>query len=253
MRGTICLNADIGELPGMDGRALDRAILDIVSRCNIACGGHAGDTDSMIATVKAAKARKVLIGAHPSYPDRKNFGRASVRMSREALESSLLMQVRTLMRIAQLDNAQLTHLKPHGALYNDAATAPDLAGLIGGATRQLGILALMGPPGSALQSAADQYGLEFIAEGFADRRYNPDGSLVSRNTSGAVLDHVDDITEQALQLVRCESLKAIDGTSIDMKVDSICLHSDTSDAIKAALGLREALRSNGIRIEAAAA
>ena len=250
MTQTICLNADIGELPGDTGRALDRAILDVVSRCNIACGGHAGDDESMRSTLRAARARNVAVGVHPSYPDRENFGRTTMQISAEDLAISLRQQVRTFLNIARDVGVTVAHLKPHGALYNDAARDAHLAGLIVRTAQDARITQLIGPPTSELSRAAEKVGLGFVAEGFADRRYSEDGSLVPRSEAGAVLTSIDEQISQTLQLVRDKCVTTRAGTSIDLHVQTICLHGDTTGAIHSAFAMREALNAHGISIEA---
>ncbi|MAN44990.1 MAG: lactam utilization protein LamB [Hyphomonas sp.] len=249
MTRTICLNADIGELPGQNGRAMDRAILDVVSRCNIACGGHAGDETSMGQTLKAAKARNVIAGAHPSYPDKENFGRASMSMSAEELKDTLRQQVRTFLSIVRDIGAPVEHLKPHGALYNDAARDAGLASIIAAVAREARLNVLVGPPNSELSRAAAEFHLNYLPEGFADRRYQADGSLTPRSESGAVLRDIKDQIAQVLEFVDQGSVKVATGERIPLKVQTICLHGDTPGAIQSALELRAALHAHDIEIE----
>lgn len=250
MSRTICLNADIGELPGETGRALDRAILDVVSRCSIACGGHAGDEDSMRATLKAAKARNVVAGAHPSYPDKQNFGRQSMKLPPDELEATLRQQVRTLSALARLQGVVLDHLKPHGALYNDAARDAALSQIIARVARQAHIRAILGPPNSALGKVAATSGLEFISEGFADRRYDSSGALVSRSKPDAVLIEPSEQIAQVVQIAEKNSVTTNDGKLIHLAVETICLHGDTPGAVQSALSIRDALRTRKIDIKA---
>ncbi len=250
MTRTICLNADVGELPGEGGRALDRAILDIVSRCNIACGGHAGDETSMLATLKAAKARNVLAGVHPSYPDRENFGRVSMDLPIDELTTELRQQVRTFQSLARETGVAVAHLKPHGALYNDAAKNASLSEAIIQVARQTGIGVVVGPPQSELSRAARAASLSFLAEGFADRQYLEDGSLMPRDREGAVLTRIEDKVGQVVSLVDRQRVKAEDGSMIPMDVQTICLHGDTPGALRSALELRAALHAFDISIVA---
>ena len=185
MSRSICLNADLGELPGEAGRTLDAAMLRVVTRCNIACGGHAGDDDSIRRTVEVAKTHRVQIGAHPSYPDREHFGRRSLTMEPAELAASLDTQVSRLLEIAKSAGVPVVHLKAHGALYNDAAKDGALARLVASAAVKAGIPELVGPPNSAMDTAAQAAGLRFLAEGFADRSYEPDGALTPRGLPGA--------------------------------------------------------------------
>lgn len=250
MKKRICLNADVGELPGEEGRALDRAILDVVTRCSIACGGHAGDEESMDSTIHAAQARDVLIGAHPSYPDREGFGRSRANVSNVELEQSLLSQVRTLKRIAEARGAEVVHLKPHGALYNDAAKDRTLADLVVTICQRTDISTLIGPLESGMKDAAHHAGLDYIAEAFADRSYEADGHLTPRSMPGAVITDEARQAEQVLRLVEEGAVIARTGERIAIDAQTICLHGDTPGAAEAAFALKMALQARGIAIEA---
>ncbi len=229
---SVDLNADLGE-----GESSDVELLEIVTSCNIACGGHAGDASSMRFTVAAALKQQVAIGAHPSYPDRGGFGRRSGFMVGEALQLSLQKQIDSLLEITAGSGAVLQHVKPHGALYSDAARDAGLAALVVTATaNSVPGAALVGLPGSELQRAAVERGLRFIAEGFIDRAYTADGQLVPRSEPGAVHEQLDVIIKQALELV---------GT-----VDTLCIHSDTTGAVQAAAAVRRALRNSGVELHA---
>tara|TARA_R110000764_G_scaffold71684_5_gene147536 strand:+ start:305 stop:1066 length:762 start_codon:yes stop_codon:yes gene_type:complete len=246
MTRSICLNADIGELPGTNGRALDRAMLDVVTRCSIACGGHAGDQESMAATVKAAHARNVQMGAHPSYPDREDFGRKEMKLSRVELSASLLNQVRALAAIARERGVAISHLKPHGALYNTAAGDEDVARTIVDVTIQSRIPLLIGPPNSRLQTAADYAGLPYLSEGFADRSYEASGQLTPRTMDGAVIESDADRIRQALQIASTGTVTTRTGETINLPVRTICAHGDTPGALASARNIRDALQDAGI-------
>lgn len=248
----ICLNADIGELPGDNGRALDRAILDVVTRCSIASGGHAGDQESMAATVKAADARNVLIGAHPSYPDREGFGRSAMTLSRADLSITLLQQVRALAAIARERGVPLAHLKPHGALYNTAARDEDTAQTIVDVTIQSRIPLLIGPPTSRLALAAHHAGLPYLAEGFADRAYEASGELTPRTMEGAVIAADEDRVRQAVQIASTGQVTTRTGETIQLPVRTICVHGDTPGALASARAIRAALIRSGISVAAVA-
>jgi 5-oxoprolinase (ATP-hydrolysing) subunit A len=253
MTRAICLNADIGELEGVQGRALDRAILDVVTRCSIACGGHAGDQESMAATVKAADARNVPIGAHPSYPDRAGFGRVPMKMSRVDLSASLLRQVRSLAAITRERGVSISHLKPHGAMYNTAARDDDISQTIVDVTIQSRIPLLIGPPGSRLQVAARRAGLPYLAEGFADRTYESTGELTARTMNGAVITDEADRIGQAVQIATTGQVTARTGELIDLPVRTICVHGDSPGALASARGIRDALLQAGILVSAVGA
>lgn len=250
MTRSICLNADIGELPGEAGRSLDREILKTITRCSIACGGHAGDDTSMAATLEMAAEAGVLAGAHPSYPDRDGFGRSRNNISPAALAASLAQQVSDLSRIAGAAGIPLHHIKPHGALYNDAARDAELAVLITILCRDSGIPVLLGPPDSELERAARAGGLTYIAEGFADRSYEADASLTPRSLPGSVFEDHESQAAQALSLARDGRVTARTGETIEICVQTICLHGDTPGAAANAARLRAALESHGIAVRA---
>jgi UPF0271 protein len=229
---TIDLNADLGE-----GDAYDDALLRVVSSCNIACGGHVGDARSMQSTVVTALANGVAIGAHPGYPDREGFGRRSGFLRGDELRTSLIGQIAALNAIAAKNGAMLTHVKPHGALYNDAVNDRQLADLIVSAVHAtLPGAAFVGLPGSELQNAANGGSLRFVAEGFADRAYQANGQLVPRSEPGAVHEQLQQILAQAVSLLG--------------KVDTLCVHGDTPGAAEIAKQLRKELEKQGVKIHA---
>ncbi len=228
----IDLNADLGE-----GDPCDAELLTIVSSCNIACGGHAGDAETMRITVAAAIMNGVSIGAHPAYPDREGFGRRSGFMSGDALRESLQAQIEALASIAAKQGAAISHVKPHGALYNDAVNDRELADVI--ATAILATVPeanFVGLPNSELQKAAATSGLDFVGEGFIDRAYQDDGQLVPRSQPGAVHDSLELVLPQAISLVD--------------KVDTLCIHGDTPGATAVAKAVRDALAQKGVQIRA---
>lgn len=244
---TIDLNADLGE-----GDAEDLALLRIVSSCNIACGGHAGDADSMAATIGAALRRGVALGPHPSYPDREGFGRRSRFVVADELHDALRTQVLEFDGIAADLGARVRHLKAHGALYNDAAADPALADVVARVTAELpGRVALVGPAGSELQRAARRCGIDFIAEAFVDRRYRDDGSLVPRTDATAVIGDAAEAAAQALAIARGEPVVTASGERLTVVADTLCIHGDTPGAALAAAAVRAALERHGIRIAAA--
>lgn len=229
---SIDLNADLGE-----GDPHDAELLTIVSSCNIACGGHAGDGASMRTTIASAISNNVAIGAHPSYPDREGFGRRSHYLAGDELRDSLIAQINKLASAAKEQGATLTHVKPHGALYNDAVDDRELAGMVAScvATAVPGA-AFVGLPASEMQNAATRHSLNFVAEGFIDRAYQDDGQLVPRSEPGAVHKSLDLILPQAVSLVG--------------RVDTLCIHGDTPGAVEAAAAVRDALEKQGVEIRA---
>lgn len=248
MSPSICLNADIGELPGSAGRALDNAILKVVSRCSIACGGHAGDAGSMRETLGMAAASGVLAGAHPSYPDREGFGRRRNNITLPDLEDSLMSQVSDLLEIAAASGHTVHHIKPHGALYNDAARDVALAELVARICTRAGIAVLLGPPASEMERAAEPAGLRYVAEGFADRAYEPDLSLTPRSEPGAVIEDAGAQSRQALDMVLRHSIRTRGGQSFPIRVETICMHGDTPGAAQGAAHLRQQLEQQGVVI-----
>ncbi len=242
----IDLNADLGE-----GDPYDEALLRIVSSCNIACGGHAGDADTMAATVRFAIANGVAVGAHPGYPDREGFGRASGFLAGDALYASLSDQVTALADIAAQLGTKLAHIKAHGALYNDAVADAGLAAVIARVTAEApGSPGLVGMANTELQRAAERHGLLFIAEAFVDRAYEPDGTLVPRSEPGAVHSELSVVTTQAVRLAKDGRVTARNGEVIDVPADTLCIHGDTPGADEAARAVRDVLESRGVEIRA---
>ena len=241
---SIDINADLGE-----GGPYDADLLGIVSSCNIACGGHAGDAKSMHTTVAAAIHHGVAIGAHPSYPDRETFGRQRGLQSGTDLLASLIDQIRALREIAADHNARIHHVKPHGALYNDAANDEELAETVARAVIEAGdSVSLVGPPDSELQYAAQRHSLRFLTEAFIDRAYLSDGRLVPRTRAGAVHDSLEKMAAQAVSLAVYQSVTSIDGRKIAISADTLCVHGDTPGAAGAARAVRRALEEQGIEI-----
>ncbi len=242
----IDLNADLGELPGEEGRALDAAILSQVTSCSIACGGHAGDEATMHAALGAAKAAGVLPGAHPSYPDREGFGRRSMDIRPEILLPLLKEQVAALREAADAVGVALSHIKPHGTLYNDAAKGGALAETVLRLCEDER-LPLYGLAGSPLSQLAEGR-VRFLGEGFADRRYRSDGTLTPRSEPGAVIEDEAAQAEQAVTLATRAPLQT-DGDPLTLDVKTLCLHGDTKGAAKSAKRLRGALEAAGVAVE----
>jgi UPF0271 protein len=243
---TIDINADIGE-----GCTEDDALLAVVSSCNIACGGHAGDAETMARTVRGATANGVAVGAHPGYPDREGFGRESGFMCGDALYDSLTGQVTALADIAAEHGAMLLHVKPHGALYNDAVADAGLANIIARVTAELpGSPALTGMADTELEHAARRHRLRFIAEAFIDRAYEADGTLVSRKEPGAVHEDLNVATTQAVRLATDGQVTARNGEIIAVRADTLCIHGDTPGAAAKARAVRDVLESHGVEIRA---
>jgi UPF0271 protein len=245
---TIDLNADLGE-----GDAYDAELLQVVSSCNIACGGHAGDARSIAATIREALANGVSIGAHPAYPDREGFGRRSRFLAGDPLRDALRSQLREFGREAARLDATVTHVKPHGCLYTDAVVDAELADIIAASVAAMpGKPALVGQPQTELEAAAHAHGLRFIAEAFVDRAYRPDGQLVPRSEPGAVHGDIAQIQRQAVSLAREGRVQCHDGSRVAVRADTLCIHGDTPGAAAAARAVREALENEGVEIRACA-
>lgn len=240
----IDLNADLGE-----GYPNDERLLKVVSSCSIACGGHAGDTDTMRAALQLAKRYEVNAGAHPSYPDRDGFGRRELVIDIEDLRASLSNQIGALAELAAGEGTSLTHVKPHGALYHAAARDADLADLVATATAAFAKApVLIGPPNGEMVTAAQRHGLTYVPEGFADRAYTAEGGLVPRGEPGAVLETDEARTEQAISLARSGHAKTPTGNRIALSVETICVHGDTDGAAESAEAIRAALSVEGISV-----
>lgn len=235
---TIDLNSDMGESFGAYTIGADADLLRVVSSANVACGAHAGDPSVMRQTVRAAKAAGVAVGAHPGFPDLAGFGRREMRMPAQEIEDAVIAQIAALAGVAAVEGVRLAHVKPHGALYNmaakEAAMADAIAAAIAAVDRSL---VMVGLPASALERAAQQAGLTFAAEGFADRAYEPDGTLVARSKPGALITDPGRAADGALQLARSG------------RVRTICIHSDTPGAAAIGTAVRRALDDNGVMVK----
>lgn len=238
------LNADLGE-----GAPDDAELLALVSSANIACGWHAGDARLMHATVGAALERGVAIGAHPSYPDRENFGRSEMQLAPADVRADLIYQIGALDALVRAAGGRLHHVKPHGALYNQAARDPALADAIAGAVLDVNpSLAVYGLAGGELLRAAERAGLRAVAEVFADRGYRADGSLVPRSQPGALIEDEEASLAQTLALVRDHQVRAVDGSTVSVNAQTVCLHGDGAHALAFARRIRDRLTAEGIAI-----
>lgn len=230
------LNADIGE--GCD----DASLMPYLSRVSIASGGHAGDADSMAAALRLAAEYGLLVGAHPSYPDRSQFGRRPRVASEAEIIAWVTQQTEALAEQAQRLGLRLAHVKPHGALYNAAARDSDVAAAIARAVAAFDpALALVGLSGSQLIVAGRAAGLPVLNEAFVDRRYQADGQLVSRETAGALLTEPDAAAQQALAFAQGRPVVSLSGVPVRVDVHTLCLHSDTPGALTIARAVHAAL------------
>ena len=225
--------------------------MPLISSANIACGLHAGDAETMREAVALARKHNVVIGAHPSFPDRDHFGRREMQLSAEDLHQCIVAQVRSLADVAASAGARLRHVKPHGALYNMAARDAKLAAAVVEAIRSVDpSLAVFGLAGSALVETAARTGLHSVSEAFADRAYRADGSLLPRDQPGSVLHDANEVAARAVAMARDGSVVAFDGSRIRIQADTICIHGDTPGAPALATRIRDSLASAGIAVAA---
>ena len=245
----IDLNADVGESLGPWPMGADTTLIPLVTSVNIACGFHAGDPLTIRRTVRLALDAEVAVGAHPGYPDLVGFGRRDMDLADDELEAAVLYQVAALAGIVRAEGGRLAHVKPHGALYNRAATDPRVAGPIARAVASLGLeLRLIGPPGSELLAAGTAAGLACVAEAFADRAYEADGRLRSRRLPGALLHDPARAAAQAVSIARDSRITAFDGTVIAVSAATLCIHGDTPGAAAVAAAVRDGLAAAGVEV-----
>jgi len=243
----IDVNADIAET-GID---IDAALMPYISSANIACGFHAGSPLQMAAAVRLCLQHKVAIGAHPSYRDREGFGRRPQRSSAAEIYQLMQDQLAALDAIAQAQQARLHHVKPHGALYNEAAVTPEVANVIAAAVRDFDSgLCLVGLANSQLIRSGDAIGLRTLAEGFADRHYTDDGMLVPRTQEDALVETASEAIDQAMEMVLKRQVRTCSGAILGIEVQTLCLHGDGPHAVVFAQALWEALTGHGIQISA---
>jgi UPF0271 protein len=245
------LNADIGESFGVYTLGQDDLLLRSITSGSIACGFHAGDPSVIRRTVRAAARAGVAIGAHPSFPDLVGFGRREMTMEPREIADLVLYQIGAVSAIANAEGAKLRHVKPHGALYNMSVRRSEVAEAIARAVASFddGLL-LMGLPESELLSAGARLGLRVAAEAFADRSYEPDGTLTSRHLSDSVLSEPGRAVERAVRMVRDGKVIARDGSTFSLKVDTICVHGDTPNAAELAAAVRLGLEQAGVEVKA---
>ncbi|MCP9688676.1 5-oxoprolinase subunit PxpA [Escherichia fergusonii] len=242
----IDLNADLGE-----GCASDAELLTLVSSANIACGFHAGDAQTMQASVREAVKNGVAIGAHPGFPDRENFGRTAMQLPPETVYAQTLYQIGALAAITHAEGGVMRHVKPHGMLYNQAAKDPQLADAIAKAVHACDpALILVGLAGSELIRAGKHYGLTTRQEVFADRGYQADGSLVPRSQPGALIEDEEQSLAQTLEMVQNGRVKSITGEWTHVEAQTVCLHGDGEHALAFARHLRAAFLERGIAVQA---
>lgn len=225
---SIDINCDVGE-----GVGNEADIFPLISSCNIACGGHAGDRNSMAEMLSLAKKHNLKIGAHPSYPDRQNFGRVSLRIDETALIESIRDQLQDFKDIVDSSGCTWHHIKAHGALYNDLAKSRELSKTYLQAINPfLNGLKLYVPSGSAIGAVAAEEGVPVVYEGFADRNYNNDLTLVSRSLPSALIEDPADVKQHILEIVRTSKVTTVQGNKVPIEVETFCVHGDTPSALQ---------------------
>lgn len=243
---TIDLNADLGETPG------DLVLMDVVTSANVACGGHAGDTSTMAQAVEAAVRRGVVVGAHPSYPDRERFGRVELGLPAHEVATAVVEQVQRLAEVASTfgRTARVSYLKLHGALYHRAGRDAELADRLLASLEEVGLgpVPVLAQPGSVLLATGARRGWEPVEEGFCDRAYRGDGTLADRSQPNAVLSSPKEAAAQAVALACRGALVTTEGTVLALRPASLCLHGDSPHALEMAVAVRDALRASGVAI-----
>jgi len=249
-KNCVDLNCDMGEVPEAIADGTQEALMRAVTSANVACGGHAGDERTMKTTIEQALRWKVAIGAHPGYTDRANFGRVALDLPLEAIADSVFEQVKTLAEIAAACGAQVTHVKPHGALYNQAVKNRGLSeAIVKGVGRWRRDVVLVGLAGSAMLDVFRGVGFAVAAEAFADRRYEADGTLRPRKFDDALIRDPDEAGQQALRIVERGTVLASDGTEVAIDAQTICIHGDTPGAAEIAASVVKMLREAGITVK----
>lgn len=248
----IDINCDMGESFGRWELGADAEVLPHVSSANIACGAHAGDAAVMRRTLRLAKEHSVACGAHPGFADIAGFGRREIPIAAGEARDLVLWQLGALHAMARSEGIRLRHVKAHGALYNMAARDRALSDAIARAVAEFDAsLVLFGLAGSGMLDAGRDAGLDVAAEGFADRAYEPDGSLTPRSIPGSVIHDVDAVVARAVRMVRESRVTARDGADIELRIDTLCVHGDTPGAASLARALRRGLEGHGVRVQPA--
>lgn len=248
---SVDLNCDMGESFGAWRMGRDAELMDYVSSVNIACGFHAGDASVIRKTVETAIEKKIAVGAHPSFPDLQGFGRRAMQMSPEEIFDIALYQIAAVKGMCEAFGGRLHHVKPHGALYNQAATDKIVAAALAKAVRAIDEnLIFYGLANSFLISEAERIGLATASEAFADRTYQPDGTLTPRSQPNALIESVEKSVEQVLEMIAAQTVTATSGEKISIKADTICIHGDGAHALEFAREINKKLRENAVSIQA---
>jgi UPF0271 protein len=248
---SIDLNSDVGESFGRWSLGDDTAMFKSVSSANVACGFHAGDPTVIRRTCREAVVAGVVVGAHVGYRDLAGFGRRFVDMDPNELADDVVYQIGALQALAATEGARVRYVKPHGGLYNAIVSHTAQARAVVDAVRSVDPgLPILGLPGSEVLRLAEAAGLRAVSEAFADRAYNPDGTLVSRSLPGAVLHDPAEVAEHVLRMATDSAIRAVDGSILKINADSICVHGDSPGAVAMAVAVKAALSDAGITIKA---
>ncbi|HEX9927077.1 MAG TPA: 5-oxoprolinase subunit PxpA [Pyrinomonadaceae bacterium] len=246
---SVDLNCDMGESFGAWTIGNDRALMDYCTSINVACGFHAGDATVIRKTIEIALEKRIAIGAHPSFPDLQGFGRRPMQLSAQEVFDTVLYQVAAVYQMTAALGGKLHHVKPHGALYNEAAKKPKLAEAIARAIKAIDEnLVFYGLSGSFLISEGEKINLKTASEVFADRTYNADGSLTPRSEPNALICDTNKAVEQVLQVIQTQTVMATNGETIRLKADTVCIHGDGANALEFAAAVRAKLNEKGVRI-----
>jgi len=244
------LNCDMGEIPEAIADGAQESLMKWITSANIACGGHAGDTETMEVTIRQAQKHNIAIGAHPGYPDRENFGRLELKLSSREIVDSVFAQVKTLNEIATRLGAKIRHVKPHGALYNQAVRGTEIAAAIAeGVARWNRDVVLVGLADSPMLEVFRKSGFAVAAEAFADRLYEPNGTLRSRKFDDALIRDPHEAGNQAVSIATGNALIARGGKQIPVRAQTLCIHGDTPGSDKIAADVSQALRAAGVTIQ----
>lgn len=245
------LNADLGEGFGVWDLGDDDAMLDIVTSANLACGFHAGSPARLALICRAAATRQVKVGAQVGYPDLVGFGRRFIDVTPHDLTADVIYQIGALQALAQVAGAKVTYVKPHGALYNTIVTHRAQARAVAEAVHAIDSdLPVLGLAGSVFFEEARRLGLRTVAEAFADRAYTPDGRLAPRTEKGAVIHDPAEIAARVTDMIEHGNVAALDGSTVTIEVESVCVHGDSPDAVQIATAVRQRLEAAGVSVEA---
>lgn len=252
MAKTIDLNCDMGESYGAYRMGMDEAVIKHITSANIACGWHAGDPLVMNTTVRMAIAHGVGVGAHPGHPDLRGFGRRQLESSSDEIRNDVIYQLGALNGFCRVHGTRLCHVKPHGALYHaavsDEAVARAVAEAIVSLDPELSYIALAGARGEMMTRVGREVGLRVVHEAFPDRAYTPEGNLLPRQLPGAVIEDPQQVAARALTMAKEGVVKAVDGSTIPLSAQTLCVHGDTPSAVELVVSIRSALEREGITL-----